>query len=618
MKKHLMSSMKSHRRWGMLISAACLSALTLVSSAKEEWLSLIPENAVAVITIKDTAELVADWDKSSLGRFMEDPDVLKWIEPLFEGGEAPWDKGMKGLTGKGLREELAIYHGATVMALMWPNMEAGQTNPGLVSLSEVGDKAAELEASKIKQFEIKLAEDEDLKELTLEIEGLTIRYLAASEDEDEVWADSWVIVDDVMVEGSDRAAVEHVVVGLQKGAASAPAALLANFNRFGEISGGQSDLVLYIDAEILLAKMTEMMGAMGGGADAGNPFTPELFMGALSLDEIRGFGLAINLEDELSAMDVALLHKEKAQGLIVNLLRGADSKVDLPGFIPAGIPSATVTRWSFLGFYDQLMAALNKLGPMFGGMVQMQLGQFEQQVGMKLRDDLFATTDDTIIQVGDFSKATGLPTQVMGVKLKDAARFNAAFEALKGLVGNGFGIFEETEFAGYKVWKVKPNQAVDQPDAPAQEMAYSLAKDYLFFASGSVETLHKVLNRLSDPSGPSLWDDAAVKEAIAALPANYTSVGVTDGSAMIKNSIKAIASAQKSMLGLGGKEKGKGKGKGKGNGAADQEAIEKLFDADAMPGDEVFQRYFGVASSGSYSLEDASHYRMVAKPVEAQ
>jgi hypothetical protein len=133
-----------------------------------------------------------------------------------------------------------------------------------------------------------------------------------------------------------------------------------------------------------------------------------------------------------------------------------------------------------------------------------------------------------------------------------------------------------------------------------------------------VETLHKVLNRLSDPSGPSLWDDAAVKEAIAALPANYTSVGVTDGSAMIKNSIKAIASAQKSMLGLGGKEKGKGKGKGKGNGAADQEAIEKLFDADAMPGDEVFQRYFGVASSGSYSLEDASHYRMVAKPVEAQ
>lgn len=620
MKKHPATFlMKSCRRFVQSASLFCLLAITPAVSAKEEWLAVIPDSAVAIIAIKDTPELVADWDKGALGRFMEDPAVLKWMEPLLEDGEAPWDKWMKGVTGSSVREEMAIYPGATMAAFMWPNIEAGQTDPGLVALSEVGDKQAELEAGKGKQFERKIAENEDLKEFSTEIEGLTVHYLAESDD-DEAWADSWVVVDGVMVEGTDRAALEQVVVALHKGAVADKSEMIANYNRFGEIAGGDSDVVIYLDAGILLEKMTEMMEAMGGGDDAANPFSPAMFIGALSLDEIRGLGLAINLQDEVSTVDFALIHKVKPEGLIVKLMHGADTKVELPAFIPADMPSASVTRWSFLGFYDGLMATLNKLGPMIGGMVQMQLGQFEQQVGMKLRDDLFATTNDTVIQLGDFSKSNGLPTQVMALKLKDPARFSAAFEVLKGMAGNGLGVFDESEFAGFKVWKLKANQTAEQPGAEAQEMAYTIAKDYLFFSSGPVETLHKVLNRLNNPVGPSLWDDAAVKDAIAALPAGYTSVGVTDGSALIKNSFKAFATAQKSMAGLGGKPKVAGKGKGKGKAEADSndDVLAKLFDPDKLPDDEVFARYFGVASSGSYSLDDAAHYRMVAKPVEAQ
>lgn len=620
MKNRLHLSMKSRQRLGLSFAAFCFLGLTSPLAAKEEWLPLLPKTTVAVISVKDTPELVADWDKSSVGRFMEDPAVVKWLEPLFEDGEAPWDKWMKEISGKGLREEMSNSPGASLVAFSWPDEESGQDEPTFVAISDLGDKAAELEASKRRQFEIKQAEDEELKEFSTEIEGVTVHYLAASEDEDEAWADSWGVAGEVMVEGSDRAGIEEVLVNLQKGAGGGDSTLMTHFKRFGEIAGGDSDLVLYVDAETLMVKLQEMMAAMGGGEGAGNPFSPELVFGALSLDEIQGFGIAMNLDDELSSADIALLHKPKPEGLIVKLLRGSDTKVELPSFVPADIPSATVTRWSFLGFYDNLMATLNKLGPMFGGMVQMQLGQFEQQVGMKLRDDLFATTDDTVIQLGDFSKSTGLPTQVMALKLKDAARFTAAFEALKGLIGNGFGMFEETDYAGFKVWKIKANQVAAGANEESQEMAYTIAKDYLFFASGSVETLHKLLNRLNDPAGPSLWDEVAVKEAIAALPADYTGVGVTDGSALVKNSLKAIASAQKSM---GGKPKAKGQGKGKAkNGNEDEvnvdEAIESLFDADTLPSDEVFARYFGVSSSASYSLDDASHYRMVAKPVEAQ
>ena len=45
-------------------------------AAKDEWLPLLPEKTIAVLSIKNTPELVADWDGSSLGRFLEDPAVL--------------------------------------------------------------------------------------------------------------------------------------------------------------------------------------------------------------------------------------------------------------------------------------------------------------------------------------------------------------------------------------------------------------------------------------------------------------------------------------------------------------------------------------------------------------
>jgi hypothetical protein len=613
MKMNLVCVLNGRLLAGLLLMA--VSALPV--KAKEEWLPLMPEKAVAVLAIKNVPELVADWDKSPIGRFMADPAVEKWLAPSFKNGEAPWDKWTRETSGGTLRQDMLVYPGASMVAFLWPEEKSGREAPLYVSLNEVGGKPGDLATSKARQFEVKMKANGALKKETVAMGGVTVSVLVEGKGDEAVWADSWAEVKGVLVEANDRATMEQMIAALQKGGAGAVGEGLAtNFKRFREIAEGDGDMTIYVDATVLLEKLTASMKSLGGAGEQGaSPFSPELILSALSLNEIRGFGVSMDLQDDLSKVDAALLHREKPQGLIVKMLHGSDTKVALPAFVPADVASASVTRWSFLGLYDGLIATLNQLGPMLGGMVQMQLGAFEQQVGMKLREDLFATMDDEIVQVGDFAKAGGEASQVVGIKLKDAVRFGAAFESLKGLAGNGLGVFEESDVAGFKVWKLKANLAGAQAGSAQSEFAYTIAKDYFLLCTGPVEVLHKVLNRMADPAGPSLWDKGGVKTAMAALPANYTGVGVSDGSAMVKNLLTVIMTAQDTVAAQVPKGKAKGKAKGSDK---DEASSGTWFDPKAKPGDAVFERYFGISSSGSYSREDAVHYRIISLPVEAQ
>lgn len=591
-----------------LIACSLLFVLPATIPAKEEWLPLVPANPVAVISIKSVPELVADWDKSSIGGFLADPAVQKWLAPSFEDGVAPWDKIMLDENGATLREDMGNYPGASMAAFFWPEQVRESTIPAVLEMSEAAGKEEALTASGQRKFEIKMRQNGDLKVFTTEIEGESVSYLAENEEDDTPWEYAQALVGGVYLAANDRAVLTQTISSLKNGGAGEADGLTANFKRFQELSDGAGDLTIYFDAGVLLEKLTAMMATGAEEAAEANPFGLEMFLGALGLDEIRGFGLSLDLRDDASQVDFALLHKENPQSLLVRLMHGVDTRIDLPAFVPADAAGASVSRWSFLRLYDDLFTALNKLGPMIGGMVQMQLGAMEQEMGIKLRDDVFATTDDQLVQISTVTKGDGAGSDVTGIKLKDPARFSAALETLKGLAGNGLGVFEESEFAGFKVWKMKASLPGLEAAGGASEFAYTVAKDYLLVCVGAPDALHKVLNRMKNPSGPALWDEPAARAAMDALPGNRTSIGVTDGSVLVKTLVKAIAQAQETM---GAQVAPKGKGKGKGKAKAGGDA---LVDLNTMPGDEVFSRYFGISASSSYSLPDAAHARIVAQP----
>jgi hypothetical protein len=198
------------------------------------------------------------------------------------------------------------------------------------------------------------------------------------------------------------------------------------------------------------------------------PIDPKAIFDALGTKEFQSLGFSMDLSDTQSRIDIALLHPEKPTGLI-SLLRGNQTEVNLPAFVPADALSAQVMRQSLEAVYDGLLGMVNKLGPM-AMMATMQISQVEQQMGFKIKEDLFGSLDDEYVQANDGTAVAS--SQVMAIKVKDRAKLVGALDGLKRFVGQGFGAaFDESEYLGYTINTFKASQAT-AAGAASTEVAY--------------------------------------------------------------------------------------------------------------------------------------------------
>ncbi len=601
--------------------AAALLTLTPLSKAAdrlEEWMKVLPENTIATLHVKSAPELGEDWKKSALGRFLEDEEVKKWLAPGLKEGGSAMDKIAKEETGMTFAENMAVYPGASLVAFVLNDVEsiAKQDEPPFVAFSDIAGKEEEFKAAKSKTLEAKKKKYADAELVTADLAGHEVSAIAESKDAEAKWIESWAIVDGVVLESNNKDLLESTLAGMKE--ATGEAAIAPKLNRLIEITEGTPDISLCVDLEPLIAMAAE---ALGKSAGEQMPFPPEVILAALGLDELQSIALTMDFTDERGVMNFVVLHDENPSGLMTSLMRGTSTEVPQPSFVPPGMSSASVSRQSFSNFWNALMAGVEKLGPM-AAMVTAQIGMVEQQVGMTLKNDLFGTMDDTVITMelpGTPKPGSDVPnvSTVTMIKLKDAPRFTAALEAVKKIIGNGFAMFEETEFQGHKIFAVKssltPAAAAGQA---SPQISYVITDEYVAFANGGNDLLHKVLTRMKSPEGESFWDDAAAQDAIKALPKDYTGFGVTRGGTQLRTILTTVAQLQE--MGAAGKGKGKAKGKGKGSDDGSEEGpATKMFDASATPSEEVFNKYFGTGATGMYSLPDAVQATYLSLPVAA-
>ena len=132
--------------------------------------------------------------------------------------------------------------------------------------------------------------------------------------------------------------------------------------------------------------------------------------------------------------------------------------------------------------------------------------------------------------------------------------------------------------------------------------------------------MKKVLGRMKDPSGPSVWDNPRVQNLLSLVPKNYSGVGVADAGRLM-NILATAAATIESKTGAKGKAAAKKKGPGKKAPAAEEAvaaATSSWFDASARPSNETFERYFGSLLSASYSHPDAIQVHYLTTPAEAK
>jgi len=614
--------------WRSLLALACLS-FTLPAAAAdrlEEWSGLLSKDTFMALHLKSAQELIGDWDKSALGRFLQDEAVKKWMAPGLAENGFGFDKNAKNDAGFSLNDIAETFSGSVMIAISTPDFTAlsGGTEPGMIFLGEVAGKEAAHEALKAKTVENQKKAHPDASIKTVELAGHTVSYIALKADDEESWQSGWAIVDGVAYESNSKELLEATLASIKGG--NGGSGIGKKFARFVELTGKTQDLTGCVDMEPLLT--AGMKAAQEGMAKSGAavPFTAEGIFDALGLTELGALGFSMDLNDERGAMDFFLLHDEKAKGMITTLVRGTSTEVPQPAFIPAGVDSVTVTRQSLATVWDALLAGVQKLGPM-AAMATAQIGMVEQQVGLTLKGDLFGSLDDTMIDaqiIGDREPGVIEPkiSKVTMLKLKDAKRFGAALDAIKKLVGNGFAMFEESDFEGTKVFSMK--SSLTAAGGSNTQFAYALTDEYFIVTQGGSELLHKVLTRLAKPEGESAWDGADAQAAIATLPKDYTGFSLSKGGAVVKLALTTMADLQ----GMGAGKKGKGKAKAKGKGpkaeaGADTDegpaaADKPFFDNKATPPDTIFAKYFGTGASGVYSLPDAVHVKYIALPPAAQ
>jgi len=609
------------KRASLLFSLLLASILPASAADRlEQWYNLMPKDTVGVIAIKNTPELLADWDKSSYAKFMQDDEAKRWMAPMRKDGEAPWDKFFKDTYGSGMYDTLKDYPGALVSYLVIGDLSQFDKNPPNVSLCEIAGKQKEIEAHKLAEVESKKKENADLKVRTEDIGGVSVQIAALSEAEDAPWVMAWAVVGDVMVEANTRALMEYMIGALKNNAGDPPGLAREHLTRIGQMTHGGGDMLIYFNGvkllefgEQALAAAEAKKNAEGKGNAGGLNFQPKMFLDMLGAQELQAFALTAELTDTESRMDLTILHPEKPTGLL-SLMRGSGNEVTLPAFIPAGILTASVSRVDFGTVYDSVLGMIGKLGPM-AMIVTMQIPQYEGQMGFKIREDLFGSLADEVIQVQDGNGTK--ESQVMGFKIKDADKLGGVLEGLKRFVGAGFGAFEESDYLGFTINTLK----LTQTSNAATEVAYCNTGKYLLISVGGQDTLKKILGRMKDPSGPSIWDNPHVQNLLSLVPKNYSAIGVTDAGRLM-NTIATAAATLESKAGSA-KAKAAAKKKGPGKKALAPEeaaaaAATSWFDSSARPSNETFERYFGSLLSASYSHPDAIQVHYLTTPVEAK
>jgi len=582
---------------------ALLFASTLSAAAAdrlEQWFGLMPQDTVGVIAIKNAPELLADWDQSSFGKFIRDDEAKRWMAPMHTTGDAPWDTFFKNAYGVGMHAKLNSYPGAVVTFLVLTDFNQLASNAPNVSLCEIAGRQQQVEAHKAAEVAALKKDLPGLETLSENIGGVKVSIAADSGKAEAPWTLAWAVVEDVLIEANTRSLMAYMIGALKNGAADPPGAAREYLTRIGSHTNHGGDAMIYLNGSKLLEigeralaanDKEEQKGEPNAAAALGLDFKPQLIMGLLGVQELQAIALTLELTDTQSRLDMTVLHPAKPTGLL-SIMRGGNGTVALPAFLPADLQSGSVGHLSLGGIYDTILGMVMKLGPM-AMMATMQIGQFEQQLGFNIRDDFFGSLDDEFIHAQAGSDDTA--SQVVGFKIKDAAKLDAALDGLKKFIGAAFGTFAESDHLGFKVNTLKIPHAA----SAETETSYCNTGSHLFISTGPPDTLKKILGRMQNPVGPSLWENARAQNLISRAPKNFNAISLSTAAPlidMLANSATALES-QKS-----GKKARKNAG--------------GWLDANARPSAATIQRYFGSMLSTGYAHPDAIQVHYLITPVE--
>jgi hypothetical protein len=288
-------------------------------------------------------------------------------------------------------------------------------------------------------------------------------------------------------------------------------------------------------AHLQLAPLMKALAAAAG--DSGAPFDAGELLEKLGFMALDAFDLSVGSEGKHVAVDGALRLQGKERGLFGALLAPGTQPVKMLRLVPPGADTFSVGQIDF----GALLTTVGNVWTMLDDVVPMtwedaQAG-FADALKVRLKEDLFDHLGTEMLTVqdlpegaaaGDEDPLGGFSGTCFGVALKNGKAFGDAVE--KALRARGLHAARKTEdYQQVQVHRLRLAGVV--------EIEYAITDDLLLLAIGSGEqsrqSLRSVLDARANP--PATTELAApVKERLALLPADWTSLSVTSVADMLK------------------------------------------------------------------------------------
>ncbi len=456
-------------RWVALLVLALQAGRALAVEPSE---NLLPDTTKGYISITNVDQFTEQWDKTSLGKLLQDPVMKPFADDLRrQAADRLW--GLRRRLGASLDDLDGLAGGEAAVAFVHP----AEDRAAVVLLVDVTDRYDEARAF-LKKVAANMAEQKATGTPTQLLDVPAMLYELPPAEDDPAPGPSrtvYVYKDDLLA-ACDDVEVMTAILRRQAGQGEKPLAELPAFravmDRCGKDALGQKPQFRWFIEPFGYGRASRAVTPEDQQLRRGKPLLEQL--AAAGFDGVEGIGGYVDL-----ALDrYELLHRtavyapkphEKSMKMLVFPNVGQMSP---PAWVPREVATYTV-------LYIDLLGAFDHFGPLFDEVVgEGAPGIWEDtltslredpdgpQIG--LRAELFEHLDKELIALSDYELPITVSSErlLYAIKVKDA---EAVAKALRKTQSSNKEV-RRREFQGHVIWETVIREEADvervEIDAP--------------------------------------------------------------------------------------------------------------------------------------------------------
>ncbi len=530
-------------------SLAALLASSPVFAEDNDLLKMVSVHSDLAIHITNTAQTKAHWKQSPLKEIYESdqikPQVDEIIQELLANDDTEdkesWEKFKKGMVALYDQVEGEVLISFEIPKMTEDDLEAINGDEvekqvkmmsekiGAILLAEVKDtEKFRTTAKEVLDILKKQAggKDSEAEFKSKKIDGIEVVSLHVDLAGKSENLASFATVDQTafLIFGSHEAS--DIITQIKKGHSNP-------LSKSQFISDGSSDFQVLGDLKDFWGNVKLAMNAFLEESGQKVEFQIDMEAGwrALALEGIRRFGFAMDMSQRDLVFRTKMEFPEK--GFMSSLL--PKEPVAAPSIhAHKNILSVTQANYDLPGIYDELMKTMKAISPMAPAMVQMGLGQMEQLLGVKLREDLLASFAPKM-EYMFFKRPT--PQEVDAslcviIGLKDKDKFESTFKTIVG----GMGLqSEKEEFLGYTI------NNVPMPMLGGEVLSYAIVGNDLIMGLDSGGGVKDTLKQIKNPQ-ETLWKSKLFDKHRDLLKPDPINLSLSDMGTMIRDSFDVFNS----------------------------------------------------------------------------